>query len=254
MIAATISAPMVVVVVFAASIKGTPGDDTLNGTPKTDVIKGFDGNDKLFGEAGNDILDGGNGDDEIYGGDGNDKIRDVGEFGDDSKVYGGSGNDNIDVGDDPNTNPYYIYGEDGADYIEVVSVSATIYGGSDGDIIYCRGFECSINGDEGDDEIHVDSPNQFGVEGGSGNDEVFGIGYWVSGGDGNDYLSLDSARGLWGGEGDDVLEVLEPSSETYYNGGPGADTFNCSPGPGDIVQDYNPAEGDVISADCETIE
>ncbi|HZA48252.1 MAG TPA: hypothetical protein VE521_04935 [Nitrososphaera sp.] len=39
----------------------------------------------------------------------------------------------------------------------------------------------------------------------------------------------------------------------FYNGGPGADTFNCSPDSGDEVEDYNPAEGDVVSADCETI-
>jgi hypothetical protein len=35
--------PLAPVLVFAASIKGTPGDDTLNGTPKTDTIKGFEG-------------------------------------------------------------------------------------------------------------------------------------------------------------------------------------------------------------------
>ena len=82
---------------------------------------------------------------------------------------------------------------------------------------------------------------------GSGNDKVFGKGYYVSGDDGNDYLSMDSAYEIWGGEGDDYLEGGQ-----YYEGGPGADTFICSPG--DIVQDYNPAEGDVISADCETVE
>ena len=37
-------------------------------------------------------------------------------------------------------------------------------------------------------------------------------------------------------------------------GGPGADVFNCSPRPGDIVEDYKPEEGDIISADCETVE
>jgi hypothetical protein len=251
MIAATISAPLIVVV-YAANIQGTPGDDTLNGTPKADTIDGFDGNDKLFGKPGNDLLDGGNGDDEIYGGPGNDEIKDNGvQF---DKVYGGSGNDNIDVGDPSLIGAYYVYGDAGDDFIEVLA-HATIYGGPGRDTIYCTGFECTINGDAGHDEIHVNSPNQFSVQGGSGNDEIFGIGYWVSGGDGNDYLSMDLALELNGGEGDDVLEVLEPSSETYYIGGPGADTFNCSPGPGDIVQDYNPAEGDRVSAaDCDLVE
>ena len=50
------------------------------------------------------------------------------------------------------------------------------------------------------------------------------------------------------------LELLAPSWESDdYNGGPGADTFNCSSVPGDIVEDYNPMEGDSVSADCETV-
>jgi Ca2+-binding RTX toxin-like protein len=261
MIAATISAP-IVVVVYAANIQGTPGDDTLNGTPKADTINGFEGNDKLFGKTGNDILDGDKGEDAIYGGNGNDKIKDGSdhppeEGGEFNKVYGGSGNDNIDVGITFTGLDYYnVYGENGADYIEVVS-SATIWGGNNGDTIYCTGYECQVYGEKGNDEIHVELYDVgSGVFGGSGNDKIFGRGYGVSGDEGNDHLSLDSAVDLKGGEGDDVLEVLEPSSETYYNGGPGADTFNCSSGPGDIVEDYNPEEGDQIisPADCETVE
>ena len=66
------------------------------------------------------------------------------------------------------------------------------------------------------------------------------------------FLDGGSDSNLHGSEGDDVLEATR--GYNFYNGGPGADTFNCSPGPGDIVQDYNPGEGDVVSADCETIE
>jgi Ca2+-binding RTX toxin-like protein len=253
MLAVTISAPTVV---YAANIQGTAGDDTLNGTPKRDTINGFEGNDKLFGEAGNDALDGGTGDDEIYGGDGNDRIKDANDeiinYG--SKVYGGSGNDNIDLGGDLTlVDYYYVYGEDGVDYIKVIS-NAFIRGGPNGDTIYCTGYECDVNGEEGNDVIHVqlyDVGSHAG--GGSGNDKIFGKGYSVDGDKGNDYLSLDYAPYLDGSEGDDVLEVLEPSWDSNYNGGPGADTFNCSPGPGDTVEDYNPAEGDVVSADCETI-
>jgi Ca2+-binding RTX toxin-like protein len=253
MMAATISAPMVAVV-YAANIQGTAGDDTLNGTPKADTINGLDGNDKLFGKSGDDALDGGNGDDEIYGGPGNDEIKDGGEFSLSNKVYGGSGNDNIDVGDDPNTNNYYIYGEAGDDFIKVLA-NTDISGGAGADTIYCEGFECSINGDSGHDEIHVNSPNQFSVAGGSGNDKVFGIGYWVFGQDGNDYLSLDWAVELNAGEGNDILEASSSTGHSDYIGGHGADTFRCSPGPGDIVQDYNPAEGDRISAaNCDIVE
>jgi hypothetical protein len=68
------------------------------------------------------------------------------------------------------------------------------------------------------------------------------------GDDGRAYVLVYGGDHLHGGEGDDVLVLLAPS---YYNGGPGTDTFNCPPGPGDIVQDYNLGEGDTVSADCE---
>jgi Ca2+-binding RTX toxin-like protein len=255
------SAPLLVVFVLADNVQGTSGDDTLNGTPEADTINGFEGNDIIFGEGGDDVLDGGKGDDEIQGGDGNDEIKDGNDdpltapidYG--NKVYGGSGDDNIDVGIDyTRSDFYYVYGEVGADYIEVIS-NAAINGGPDDDTIYCTGYECSISGDEGDDEIHVQLYDVgSGVSGGSGNDKIFGKGYSVDGDEGNDYLSLDYAQYLDGSEGDDVLEVLASIGYSYYNGGPGADTFKCSPGPGDVVEDYNPGEGDIVSANCETVE
>jgi Ca2+-binding RTX toxin-like protein len=259
----TIPSAPVLVSVFAANIEGTAADDTLNGTPDPDTINGFEGNDIIFGEGGDDTLDGGKGDDEIRGGDGNDQIKD-GNDGDyqttqidyRNKVYGGPGADNIDVGIDYLRNDYYyVYGEDGADYIEVVS-NAAIRGGIDDDTIYCTGIECRINGDEGDDEIHVQlydvgSP----VYGGSGNDEIYfkGGGSTQYGDSGNDYVFVDGGGGdLKGGEGNDILEASAGSN--FFNGGLGADNFKCSPGSDDIVEDYNPGEGDIVSASCETVQ
>jgi hemolysin type calcium-binding protein len=253
--------PSAPVLVFAANIDGTPGDDILNGTPEADTINGFEGYDKLFGEGGDDTLDGGTGEDEIHGGDGNDEIKD--ESGDpegpdrSNKVYGGSGNDNIDLGIDGTYHPhsYYVYGEDGADYIEVVS-NAIIEGGPDDDIIYCTApTECPINGNEGDDEIHAQFDQESAIHGGSGNDELYvrsGDSSLV-GDEGNDYLFQDgSASGLHGSEGDDVLEATGVDND--YNGGLGADTFKCGPGPDDEVQDYHPEEGDIVSEDCEIVK
>ena len=237
-------------------------DNTLNGSSESDIINGFEGNDKLFGEGNNDILDGGSGNDEIYGGEGNDEIKDendsdlvdeAADYG--NRVYGGSGNDKINVGIDyTRSDFYYVYGEDGSDYIKAIS-NADIKGGLEDDIIYCVGYECNVNGNEGNDEIHVllyDVGSS--INGGVGDDKVFGKGYSVNGDQGNDYLTLESAVELKGSEGDDVLGVLTPSWETYYNGGSGADIFNCSLGPGDVVEDYNPEEGDVISKECEVRE
>jgi Ca2+-binding RTX toxin-like protein len=253
MMAATISAPAAVVV-YAANIQGTPGDDTLNGTPKADTINGLDGNDKLFGKPGNDALDGGNGDDEIYGGPGNDEIKDVNDeaiwLG--NKVYGGSGDDNIDVGRTQGDGvTYYIYGEAGSDYIDVISNEGIVDGGPDEDTIYCIADFCDLYGNQGDDEIHMQSSeiSSAHAHGGSGNDKLYcKSGEELQGNEGNDYLFGCAFQD--GGKGDDYLE-----EGAFYKGGPGADTFKCGPSPYDTVEDYNPEEGDTIinPTDCEKI-
>jgi Ca2+-binding RTX toxin-like protein len=251
--AATISAP---IVVYAANIQGTSGDDTLNGTPKADTINGFEGNDKLYGKTGNDILDGDKGNDEMYGGGGNDQIKDGNnEVEELNKVYAGSGNDNIDVGTVDGTGiSYYIYGEAGSDYIEVIANEAYVYGGFNHDTIYCSAQYCAIEGNEGHDEIHINplGPDNY-ADGGSGNDELYStVGYELQGKDGNDYLY--GGGDMYGGEGDDVLEGAHPW--TQYFGGAGADTFECSSEWGhETVHDYNPEEGDKIVniEDCETV-
>jgi Ca2+-binding RTX toxin-like protein len=252
MMAATISAP---IVVYAANIQGTPGDDTLNGTPKADTINGLDGNDKLFGKSGDDTLDGGNGDDEIYGGPGNDEIEDVNDvaihFG--NKVYGGSGDDNIDVGRTQGDGvTYYIYGEAGSDYIDVISSEGIVDGGPNDDTIYCIADFCDLNGNQGNDEIHMQSSeiSSASASGGGGNDKLYcESGEELRGNEGNDYLFGCAFQD--GGKGDDVLE-----GGYSYTGGPGADTFKCSPDENDTVEDYNPEEGDKIVniEDCETVE
>lgn len=71
-VAAIIPLVTFTVFVFAESIQGTSGDDTLKGTAEPDTINGLEGNDLILGEAADDILDGGKGDDEIRGGDGSD--------------------------------------------------------------------------------------------------------------------------------------------------------------------------------------
>jgi Ca2+-binding RTX toxin-like protein len=251
MIAATISVPTVV---YADNIQGTSADDTLNGTPRADTINGLEGNDNLFGKTGNDILDGDEGNDEIYGEGGNDRINDGNnEDGETNRVYAGSGNDKIDVGTVDGTGiTYYIYGEAGSDYIEVIAHEAYVNGGPNHDTIYCTAQFCAVEGNEGHDEIHINPLDTANYAiGGSGNDRIYSTaGGHLEGEDGNDYLYGGSEKE--GGEGNDVLE----GGGGFYIGGPGADTFICSTGPRDIVEDYNPEEGDKIVniGDCETVE
>jgi Ca2+-binding RTX toxin-like protein len=245
-----------IVIVLAYNISGTSGNDTLHGTPESDTITGFEGDDKLFGEGGDDILDGDVGSDDINGGEGIDEIKD--ESGESNKVYGGSANDKIDVGTAyHSTDLYYIYGDDGSDVVRVIAGHAIVNGGLGNDTIYCSANQCDISGEEGYDEIHietVDSEAGYNADGGSGNDKLFVQpgGASIHGNDGDDYLFSGGGGFLEGDVGDDILEGLR--GWTYYNGGPGADTFKCSPGSGDTVEDYNLEEGDQVSTvDCEQV-
>src|SRR5690242_15166268 len=58
----------------AATIMGTPGNDTLVGTSGPDVILGGAGNDTISGLGGDDLICGGAGNDTINAGDGNDFV------------------------------------------------------------------------------------------------------------------------------------------------------------------------------------
>jgi hypothetical protein len=82
------------------------------------------------------------------------------------------------------------------------------------DTINGRGGEDELSGGEGNDRVH----------GGSDRDDIGGE-------EGNDLLS--------GGDGNDALSGHE-----------GADTFDCGAGT-DRIRDYNPAEGDKKSTNCE---
>jgi M6 family metalloprotease-like protein len=80
----------------AATIVGTPGDDTLRGTGKRDVIVGLGGEDRLYGRGGNDVICGKGGNDKkLSGGPKNDKV--LGGGGND-KAGGGPGRDKVNGG------------------------------------------------------------------------------------------------------------------------------------------------------------
>ena len=60
--------------------------------------------------------------------------------------------------------------------------------------------------------------------------DLFGGGS-IDGNGGNDYLLGGSMQ-----EGNEGNDILEGQISATYIGGPGADTFKCSPGPGDTVE------------------
>jgi uncharacterized repeat protein (TIGR01451 family) len=59
---------------FAATISGTPGDDTLLGTPGPDVIAALGGNDRIVGRSGRDLICAGAGRDYVGAGTAADRV------------------------------------------------------------------------------------------------------------------------------------------------------------------------------------
>ena len=72
-------------IAIAATMSGTPGNDSMRGTDTGDFMRGNDGNDHLFGLGGNDTIFGDAGIDLLNGGPGV------------NRLVGGTGNDRFDV-------------------------------------------------------------------------------------------------------------------------------------------------------------
>jgi RTX calcium-binding nonapeptide repeat (4 copies) len=111
---------------LAATIRGTPDNDTLVGTAQADVIFGYAGNDELYAGQGGDRVDGGPGKDHIWGGNGNDVI------------VGGP------PGDFAGHTPYWRH--------------ERIFGGAGNDVIVMRVAGSILFGGPGDDRIDVRDP------------------------------------------------------------------------------------------------
>ena len=87
------------VTVFADTLIGGAGNDSLHGSSGSDLQKGGSGDDKLYGLGGNDLLNGGSGYDVLRAGADNDTL--LGGSGTD-RLYGGGHDDLLDgqAGDD----------------------------------------------------------------------------------------------------------------------------------------------------------
>ena len=150
-------------VIFACSIGGGKGNDTISGGSGDDTILGNEGNDSLAGNNGNDVIDGGAGADSMFGGLNNDTVTYSSRTNPVIVTFATDGND----------------GEAGEhDFID--QTIDTIIGGSGSDNLSFAGTfgNRQLQGGAGDDTLG----------GGSGNDVLIGnAGADVmSGGDGID--------------------------------------------------------------------
>jgi Ca2+-binding RTX toxin-like protein len=206
-------------------INGLGGNDTLTvgNLNRTDVklvaFDGGDGNDLLDGEdtstllmaeggAGNDTLIGSSADDTLDGGAGNDDIE--GEKGDDTMI-GGTGNDTL--GWDDGDGSDRMSGGIGVDTIEV-----------EGSLLQGDDFVLEQNGTEaifdrvnlGLFTLTVDTSEIFEVSG-EGGDDKFTVG---------DLSNTAVQKVIFeGGDGNDLLDGQQTSTQLIADGGEGNDTL-----------------------------
>ncbi len=268
------------------NIFGRGGNDDLSGEGGDDYIEGNAGNDEINDGLGSDKVRAGSGDDTIVV-EGVVSEQDEGEEDDVDKAYGGKGKDIIDGQDSAEGSFLLLYG--GSDDDTITAGHGTrgkVYGDGGDDIIEVQGeSNYDVWGGSGNDDIGGSSECSLDrVFGGAGNDEIFQADELTKGGSGNDIITFGDCGGvaygdsgddelsggdvpveLHGGKGDDILRSFEGGelfgdngddalygSEvgTTLTGGDGADSFICG-GSEDTITDFNAAEGDTKTADCE---
>lgn len=223
-------------------------DDVIPGTPGNDTLTGGSGDDKITGNAGNDKLYGRDGNDQLAGNDGNDSLW--GELGADA-LRGGNGNDELDGGAGSDT----VRGDAGDDRVYDTDTEAdTLDGGAGIDVLQAdwhtitdaiqwfnnpnqtqvvngnqiSGFErLSIIAGSGDDVIsNAGRSTDDNMSGGDGDDLLIGgkgLDY-LAGGAGHDTLVGAGKGGLYGNDGDDLLDATRSTSWHNMFGDNGNDT------------------------------
>lgn len=261
------------------AIFGEDGNDIIYGDNGDDVLDGGKGNDILYGGAGNntyvfgrdygtDIINDGEGTSTIKLADditlsdieinavGNDviiSIKDtedkliVTDFADSPENYVLQiGEEILSVKDNITDSDNYVTSTENSDYLPLVSDTANIAAGGNGDDFIIGGAGSDyIFGDSGNDRITANDGNDV-IFGGSGNDSLFGEAGndCISGGNGDDYIN--------GGDGDDIIDA--GSGNDFIDGGNGNDTYIFKSGYGaDSIMDSEGANtimfGDGFTAD-----
>jgi Ca2+-binding RTX toxin-like protein len=246
------------------------------------MIEGTDEDDFIDGRRGNDLISDGLGSDEILGGRGDDSIELEGTGEDSSDTSGRDeadgqrGDDNIVINAD--TGFIVVHGGSDDDFIRGSQGNGEIDGDSGNDEIITHEAVFDVWGGFGDDVIDGQSecliPKAYGE---SGNDRIIFAGDFASGGPGNDFIQFFDCVGvaygdsgndelratpehpneLHGGSGNDELigesnidQLFGDNGRDTLTGDEGADSFSCGPGI-DTITDFNAAEGDTKTADCE---
>lgn len=248
------------------TIRGTDNDDVLNGEYNAwNQIFGYDGNDILNGSIGTDQLYGGDGDDTLNGGAGNDELA------------GHDGADFYNGGDGYDTARLYVRGADSF-VIDLKGVSTGgefagdtfstdiekfyIKDGTADQSVLVKGY------DTADDIVITSSDSDFTIKGGGGNDTLFAMSSVYGdvgavtffGAAGADVMEIQDSRNaaLYGGTGNDILELFESSGKIFggkghdritvdnygYGGFPGGETTLYGGGGNDIMTAHSGSYAD----------
>jgi Ca2+-binding RTX toxin-like protein len=267
---------------------GFGGNDTMIGGTGNDTIYAGDGNDIVSGGGGIDSIYGGLGDDSLTlqlgggrleGGDGNDTLiaGTSGMIGN-VTIIGGDGNDSITGG----SHAVLIDGGIGNDTISLRS-SATVYAGDGNDTVTASSAGApnidlgngndylaissgvttfTVTGGAGNDTINVSSLSSAPglISGGTGDDSVrAGLGNdtiytgtgtdLISGNDGNDKIYAQGSGTIFGGEGNDTINLSSAAGDTLMiSGGNGADYFEGSTTANVTFRYFEPMEGGDVFA------
>ncbi|ORF30273.1 hypothetical protein BGI09_08135 [Snodgrassella alvi] len=235
-------------------LNGGKGNDQLYGADGNDTLIGGDGNDRIYGGAGNDVLTGGTGNDYLEGGAGSDIYIFGSNFGHDViNNYDSSGNrediirftDNISQAD-------LIFRRTGNDLVirtrqddNSITVQNYFQNEAKGNyrvdfIEFADGTRLNVQdikkltqtSTDGDDELYAYSNEDTVLNGGLGNDSLFGANGndTLIGGDGNDRI--------YGGAGNDVL--TGGTGNDYLEGGAGSDIYIFGSNFGhDVINNYD---------------
>jgi hypothetical protein len=181
---------------LSLAIEGGDGDDVVNGAQGPAGVRlsffGDDGTDILMGGPGDELMSGGRGRDEFRGGEGNDEYVRLHDSPDEANVIdGGAGRDNL---------RYAEAGYDNA--VAEVDLAA----GTDSD---------------GDELVSIENVYGAGTASGGGGTNLLEAGRFLTGGPGDDLLTISAGyvtSSLDGGAGNDALWPISGSDTSCGDG------------------------------------
>jgi Ca2+-binding RTX toxin-like protein len=206
------------------TLNGTANADTLTGGSGNDILNGHGGNDTLIGNAGNDVLDGGAGSDTLRGGAGDD-LYVVDDAGDVVTEHAAEGIDTV------QSSISYTLGAHVENLTLTGAAAIDGRGNALDNVLRGNGAGSVLHGQEGNDTLHA------------GNMDT------AHGGDGDDLLLAENAKGswayLWGDAGDDTL--MGGAGPAALWGGAGNDTITGGAGDNYIWgDDFGTGTGDDV--------